>query len=171
MNVSSRTPEGEPNRCAVCGRIVCIEPSRPPGDAPCSFCGSLLWFTSASELDSNGTPSLQVRLRFHGGCRDGLIFARDPRSLSESHGYRYYQLAVRGRVGMSWHEVPLSEYGAIAEVLENYGPASRLCEEEIREIIQQLRHVRSDVYEITRREATHDEIAMHLQFVCRDVGI
>jgi hypothetical protein len=54
--ISSRTPEGEPNRCPVCGRLVTIEPSRPPldapdgspnhgpADAPCPACGHLLWF-------------------------------------------------------------------------------------------------------------------------------
>ncbi len=44
MEPSSRTPEGEPNRCPVCGKDLCIEPSRPPGNAPCPHCGSLLWF-------------------------------------------------------------------------------------------------------------------------------
>src|SRR5581483_5158736 len=44
MRISSRTPEGESNRCPICQADVCIEPSRPPGDAPCPSCGSLLWF-------------------------------------------------------------------------------------------------------------------------------
>ena len=41
---SSRTPEGEDNRCIVCGHDVRIDPTRPPGDAPCPNCGTLLWF-------------------------------------------------------------------------------------------------------------------------------
>jgi DNA-directed RNA polymerase specialized sigma24 family protein len=44
MVPSSRTPEGSPNRCPVCGNFLCIEPSQPPGDAPCPACGHLLWF-------------------------------------------------------------------------------------------------------------------------------
>lgn len=44
MEPSSRTPEGEPNRCPVCGKRLRIEPSRPPGDAPCPHCGHLIWF-------------------------------------------------------------------------------------------------------------------------------
>jgi acyl carrier protein len=44
LTVSSRTPEGVPNRCPLCGARVCIEPSQPPGDAPCPRCGHLLWF-------------------------------------------------------------------------------------------------------------------------------
>src|SRR5438094_725331 len=45
MVVSSRTPEGSPNLCPVCGEAIRIEPSDPPGDAPCPQCGHLLWFT------------------------------------------------------------------------------------------------------------------------------
>lgn len=46
MTISSRTPEGTPNRCPLCGQAVCIEPSQPFGDAPCPACGSLLWFVT-----------------------------------------------------------------------------------------------------------------------------
>jgi len=45
MLISSRTPEGKRNHCPICNADVCIEPSRPPGDAPCPRCGSLLWFS------------------------------------------------------------------------------------------------------------------------------
>jgi acyl carrier protein len=44
--VSSRTPEGQPNRCPICGQEVRVEPSLFFGDAPCPSCGSLLWFVS-----------------------------------------------------------------------------------------------------------------------------
>src|SRR5262245_24691474 len=43
-NNSSRTPEGEPNHCPVCGQEVRLEPSYPTSDAPCPNCGTLLWF-------------------------------------------------------------------------------------------------------------------------------
>ncbi len=45
MTISSRTPEGEPQRCAVCGAVVVMEISSPLEDACCPACGSLLfWF-------------------------------------------------------------------------------------------------------------------------------
>lgn len=44
MTISSRTPEGQPNQCPLCGASVQIEPSQPSGDAPCPACGHLLWF-------------------------------------------------------------------------------------------------------------------------------
>jgi acyl carrier protein len=44
MTISSRTPEGVPNHCPVCGAHVCVEPSATTGDAPCPRCGQLLWF-------------------------------------------------------------------------------------------------------------------------------
>jgi acyl carrier protein len=46
--VSSRTPEGEPQRCPVCTAVVTLEPSDPAGDAPCPQCGTLLWFVRTS---------------------------------------------------------------------------------------------------------------------------
>ena len=44
MVISSRTPEGRPRHCPVCGSDLKIEPSDPAGDAPCPRCGHLLWF-------------------------------------------------------------------------------------------------------------------------------
>lgn len=44
--IASRTPEGQPNVCPVCGKYVQIEPSSAAGDAPCPYCGSLLWFVA-----------------------------------------------------------------------------------------------------------------------------
>ncbi len=52
MEPSSRTPEGEPNRCPVCGHSTQIETSRPPGDAPCPHCGHLLWIDRAESAKS-----------------------------------------------------------------------------------------------------------------------
>lgn len=49
MTISSRTPEGTPNHCPVCGHAFRIEPSQPFGDAPCPACGSLLWFSFVGE--------------------------------------------------------------------------------------------------------------------------
>lgn len=42
MTVSSRTPEGEPHHCAICGAVVVTEPSEPLGDSLCPRCGALL---------------------------------------------------------------------------------------------------------------------------------
>lgn len=49
MTISSRTPEGSPNRCPVCGLEFRIEPSQPLGDAPCPACGTLLWFIATDK--------------------------------------------------------------------------------------------------------------------------
>jgi anti-anti-sigma factor len=42
--ISSRTPEGAPNYCPVCGTHLTIKPSIPARDAPCPRCGNLVWF-------------------------------------------------------------------------------------------------------------------------------
>jgi acyl carrier protein len=49
MVVSSRTPEGEPAECPICGVRVQIDPSLNFSDAPCPSCGSLLWFVRLGE--------------------------------------------------------------------------------------------------------------------------
>ena len=43
MTVSSRTPEGLPSQCPLCGASNNIEFSDPAQDAPCPNCGRLLW--------------------------------------------------------------------------------------------------------------------------------
>ena len=48
MTISSRTPEGRPNRCPVCRRRLRLSPSWPSADAPCPHCGSLVWFPAAT---------------------------------------------------------------------------------------------------------------------------
>src|SRR5262245_16195391 len=44
MVVSSRTPEGTPHHCPVCGKTSTVEPSYPGGDSCCPNCGQLLWW-------------------------------------------------------------------------------------------------------------------------------
>ena len=52
MAISSRTPEGRPGRCPVCGSDVAIEPSEPAGDAPCPECACLIWFDRTEAGDA-----------------------------------------------------------------------------------------------------------------------
>lgn len=44
-------PEGQPNRCLICGYKMTIEPSNPPGDASCPRCGSLAWFSPRTNVN------------------------------------------------------------------------------------------------------------------------
>lgn len=44
MAPASRTPEGDPLRCEVCGAEQRIEYSNPPGDSVCPVCGAHAWF-------------------------------------------------------------------------------------------------------------------------------
>lgn len=50
MTITTRTPEGTPNSCPVCGLQLRIEPSADTLDAPCPGCGLLLWFDVQDEL-------------------------------------------------------------------------------------------------------------------------
>jgi acyl carrier protein len=42
MTVSSRTPEGEPGYCVLCGKSFYVEFSDPGNDATCPYCGQLV---------------------------------------------------------------------------------------------------------------------------------
>jgi acyl carrier protein len=44
VTISSRTPEGIPHRCPICGEATAIEPSITSGDSCCPACGHLLWW-------------------------------------------------------------------------------------------------------------------------------
>src|SRR5260370_41659515 len=54
MGIASRTPEGAPNRCPICGKDLVIEPSKPTMDAPCPHCGHLLWFHAEKRVAPEG---------------------------------------------------------------------------------------------------------------------
>jgi signal recognition particle GTPase len=56
MMISSRTPEGHPNRCPVCRRRLRLSPSWPNADAPCPHCGSLVWFPAAKTSGVTAGP-------------------------------------------------------------------------------------------------------------------
>ena len=45
MLPSSRTPEGDPLRCDVCGASEAVDFSTPPGDSVCPVCGCHSWAT------------------------------------------------------------------------------------------------------------------------------
>ena len=62
MVISSRTPEGEQNRCPVCGQECRIEPSEPLRDGPCPHCGHLLWFAQSNDQLAAGRRSALVQL-------------------------------------------------------------------------------------------------------------
>jgi acyl carrier protein len=42
VNIASRTPEGEPYLCPICGAFAALETS-DAGDTLCPRCGQLLW--------------------------------------------------------------------------------------------------------------------------------
>jgi acyl carrier protein len=62
MTISSRTPEGVPHRCPVCGKVAALEPSYPGGDSICPTCGQLLWWFR-DRLGQN----IELQTRFRSG--------------------------------------------------------------------------------------------------------
>jgi anti-anti-sigma factor len=92
--ISSRTPEGVPNRCPVCGSDLKLEPSDPAGDAPCPHCGVLLWFDEAGPDDLVIDLAAVTRLR--------------PDSLEETLDRIREETSMRGvgRVVLDFGDVP-----------------------------------------------------------------
>ena len=62
MTISSRTPEGAPHRCPVCGKVTQIETSLPGGDSCCPNCGQLLWWFRDHLSQAAGVAPEQVTL-------------------------------------------------------------------------------------------------------------
>jgi hypothetical protein len=50
MWIASRTPEGEPAECGICGIDIWIEPSLESRDGVCPNCGSLVWFRTREPI-------------------------------------------------------------------------------------------------------------------------
>jgi PTS system fructose-specific IIA component/PTS system nitrogen regulatory IIA component len=84
MNPPTRTPEGQPNQCPICGKPLVIEPSQPAGDAPCPHCGCLLWFPSTAKLEvtyafrklSISDPSIRTKVQAITTIIDRLVEAK-----------------------------------------------------------------------------------------------
>ena len=62
MTISSRTPEGVPHRCPVCGQETNVQPSYPGGDSCCARCGQLLWWFRDRLSRQLGQPIEEIAL-------------------------------------------------------------------------------------------------------------
>lgn len=125
--VSSRTPEGAPNHCPVCGNALKIEPSTPPGDAPCPNCGHLLWFPGEDagpavvidlgggyalleehSIDRLSAPILrllEMQVAERGGGLDRQVRVRPLWVILDFHGIEYLTSAALGRLITLWQFV------------------------------------------------------------------
>jgi hypothetical protein len=60
--ISSRTPEGEPVTCPVCGGMSLVVPSAfPTADAPCPRCGHLPWATGDQAREVEESAAARAR--------------------------------------------------------------------------------------------------------------
>ncbi len=62
MPISTRTPEGEPLQCPICGTVAALEIADPTGDALCPACGHLLWMFRDSVSRVCGVPLEEIAL-------------------------------------------------------------------------------------------------------------
>ena len=73
MSISSRTPEGTPNRCGVCRKKLRVEPSIDSLDAPCPHCGNLLWFSAPARKRTRRRVSYEGFIIAEGKVRLGAF--------------------------------------------------------------------------------------------------
>jgi hypothetical protein len=87
MIISSRTPEGDPNRCVVCGNELQIEPSATTGnigDAPCPHCGCLVWF-DIQTLSQTELPTEEIARKIRGCIKDFEQLSKSANDPTEYH--------------------------------------------------------------------------------------
>lgn len=100
--ISSRTPEGDPGRCPVCGHDCRVEPSWPTRDGPCPSCGHLLWFDPPDRAVSLDARDVVLRM---GEVRLGPPPDKARRALSRAESAAdFEELAQRLMTAASWEE-------------------------------------------------------------------
>jgi acyl carrier protein len=62
MTIASRTPEGVPNLCPICGKVAFLEPCYPGGDSVCPNCGQLTWLVRNQLHDESGVALDEIKL-------------------------------------------------------------------------------------------------------------
>lgn len=89
VTISSRTPEGLPHRCPVCGQAARLDPSYPVDDSCCPHCGHLLFWlrdqiseqfdvdpstinfsTSLQNLDMDSLDLVELSMKLEAEMRD-----------------------------------------------------------------------------------------------------
>jgi hypothetical protein len=115
--ISSRTPEGQPNRCPVCGQPTRLEPSCLTPDAPCPSCGHLLWFPAVPTDAATGSRkapqwlSLGAFTTLAQLCSRATVRFGQPRPehlavlMRITEAARWEQLLERATLVASWDEL------------------------------------------------------------------
>ncbi len=106
--ISSRTPEGEPNKCPVCGNEVVVEPSLWFGDAPCPNCGHLLWFfrtqREAFFIEHDAALPLRNRIAAMAARQSEsgqIALPGKPAAIGQSQSVRVALPANQGSIGLA----------------------------------------------------------------------
>ncbi len=63
MIISTRTPEGEPHKCLICGSEHFVLTSWPPGDSVCPSCGAHSWIPKSNPDNVNPTSQIRDQVR------------------------------------------------------------------------------------------------------------
>ena len=117
MTISTRTPEGFPHRCPVCGKTTNLEPAFPGGDSCCPSCGHLLWW---------------FRNRFHGFIDDETFGLATTLSELGAESLETVELVMEleAEYGINIPEESAERFQTIADVIRYIQTARREKNEE-----------------------------------------
>jgi|GEM_PF-3342287 len=104
MIISSRTPEGDANRCPICRHHVRLEPSIDTRDAPCPHCGHLLWLGVAESKNKAERFEIDLACRETFGA-DELVW----KLIATVGEMRFGPLDDNTRIGLTEHESKFSK--------------------------------------------------------------
>ena len=82
MSRPAPTRQGVPARCPACAAVICMEPARPVGEAPCPYCGRMLWFVYLPERVLYYTVEEVSRRK-----RDKIVEVFSPRVTKDDRGF------------------------------------------------------------------------------------
>src|SRR5262245_470294 len=105
MTISSRTPEGDPNMCPICGHRVRTEPSIDTRDAPCPSCGHLLWFAvPAAEQKESHKDFRELAIKF-AAYRFGRPAAKVREAIAKLPAEKFFKMPWEEAIkAKSWKE-------------------------------------------------------------------
>lgn len=143
MNPSTRTPEGEPNQCPVCRGFVRIDPSRPPGDAPCPSCGHLLWFGDPVRPSASQSFEEEFRRQFEAVSPNPELAGRVRETIRRL--IRSRSVAMRTVLGddLTDREMLVFERLLDGKTISEIAAETGLYERAVRRIVERLRVVMS----------------------------
>lgn len=129
MAISTRTPEGLPSRCSLCGADARLEYSSPLDDATCPQCGALL--LSSDAVIDHLSQRMQNQLAAQLGVESNMIVPKQ--SMAKQMGTLGSDSLDKVEMIINWEEeFDINIPDDIAEQLESIEDVARYIAKQLR---------------------------------------